>query len=64
MSELDLGFPECCSFCPHHRAVKGNCSHEFRQSLVDYFADHEGTCPVYADVKTTAMRTLRDQLAN
>ncbi len=57
MADLDLPFPACCATCPHRNTFTASCTHEFRQSVLREVRE-DRTCPVYAEAKTEAMRTL------
>jgi len=61
MTTADPPFPACCASCPHRNAFTASCTHDFRQSVVQ-MVDENGTCPVYVDEKSEAMRELADAL--
>ena len=53
---------ESCTQCPHLDRFHSTCSHPFRQSIISELENERDVCPVFAHVRTEAMRDLEERL--
>ena len=54
--------PDSCPYCPHYNPFHGACRHPMRQVVVSELSAGDRECPVFGEVRATAMRALEDRL--
>ena len=53
--------PDVCPYCPHFDGFHASCRHPLRQDVVAALAERGGECPLFDEVRATAMRELADE---
>lgn len=62
MSTKSTSVPETCSLCPHLETFHSTCSHPLRQSIIRELSENRDGCPLFAEIRSDAMRDLEGRL--